>query len=389
MKTRFVNVSIAALATLGLVNSSLSAPPNYPADWGQDYLSSSAGSQVIASSTMVGGDFAAARLIDGDVNAEGPFCVWDFTRKPVFVVIQLASEVAVGRVAFINAGPPDWNYHVKEVTLEASLNQQVWVPLGTFTLEKRAGLQSFAFEKPNPARFLRLTVLSNYGDANAAFLSEMAVFGKQKPPMTNEEYGRFIADLLKNGPPAIDIKCRYRFYNIEDQEYIKFIRQTLRYNARNGAVDNETTGQDERGKFTEFSLVVRGVRKLADLSAVLPFQKRKVGDAESVSIVFEEFDPQYSTNFRTVSITGSLRILVRFRITPKATLYYSVQPDRELLVPENQIDKDGNVELQVQIPRTQEYVYARTVMGTVERYLRINVETGRAEEIQRELYLKR
>ncbi len=43
----------------------------------------------------------------------------------------------------------------------------------------------------------------------------------------------------------------------------------------------------------------------------------------------------------------------------------------------------------LRIPRSQKYVYGRSVLGKVQRYLRIDVDTGKAEEIQRDNYMRR
>ena len=184
------------------------------------------------------------------------------------------------------------------------------------------------------------------------------------------------------------IWCTYRFYNAVDEKELSLIAQTVRQHASDGRVQ-ESSGSDSQGRFHEYRFAVASVAEIEKLDSVLPFRGGHAGQDGSAVLLYEQFDTQYFTRYRTVTITGSVEIVVRFRITPGASLYYSIGPGKEIPVPQSSVDASGRVALRVRIPRSQQFVYGRSVLGGVQRYLRINVETGQAEEIGRAAYLGR
>jgi hypothetical protein len=196
------------------------------------------------------------------------------------------------------------------------------------------------------------------------------------------------AEAARGKAPATDIACIYRFYNVQDEQELRPVAQTIRDHAKNEHV-LESTGRDDKGMYRQYSFAITSADKIAELSATLPFRATTVDGKTVAKLVYEELDARFQTHFRTVTITGTVEVLVRFRITPKASLFYSVEPGKEVSVPQAQVAPDGGVTLSVRVPRTQQFVYGRSVLGQVERFLRINVETGQAEEIERGAYLKR
>jgi hypothetical protein len=365
-------------------------PPNYPAAWGKNYLSANSGAKVISNSPMENDNYGAHRLIDNNISqgGNGPYCSWMFGQNPAYATYQLSGEVTIGRVAFVNEQRAEVNFHAKEILVEVSMNGQAWSRLGKFTLEKRPDLQSFAVAKALPARFVKVTIESTHGAGDYTILEEMAVFGVERARMTKEEYAAILAQIVKSAPPAVDIKCTYRFYNLDRQEDFDLIQHTIRYYSKDGAILNETAGNDPSGRYTQFDFILPGIDRLIELRNVLPLRKSKT-DKEAGVVVFEEFTPQYTANYRTVAFSGSLRTVVRFKVTPKSTLYYSIEPDKEIRVPDEKIDPEGNAQVEIRIPKNRDYVYGRIVFGNTERFLRINADTGRSEEISRETYLDR
>jgi len=211
-----------------------------------------------------------------------------------------------------------------------------------------------------------------------------------KPIPGAPQVARSVAQLgpSEGQAPKIETPCKYRFYNVNDEKEIEATVQTIRRFAKDGRVSTGT-GKDAHGEYQQYDFVLSGVEQISELNSVLPYQTIKKGNETQTSLLYEEFGPQYSTNFRTVTLSGAIEIIVRFSITPGAKLYYSMQPGREVPVPATQIDRNGNVALNVRISRSQQYIYARSLLGKVSRYLRINIETGAAEEIARDQYQKR
>lgn len=189
-------------------------------------------------------------------------------------------------------------------------------------------------------------------------------------------------------PQALDIKCTYRFHNVSDKGEVDLLDRTILSFAKEGTVRGESEYVGS-GQCRRYTFAVSSLSDIRALNSTLPFKSSKVGERRVTARIYEEFEPTYVTNFRTATITGSVEILVRFKVTPGASLFYSIEAEKEVPVPREQIGYNGDVTLRVRIPRSQEYVYARSVLGQVERYLRIDVESGQAEEIGRESYLRR
>jgi len=79
-------------------------------------------------------------------------------------------------------------------------------------------------------------------------------------------------------------------------------------------------------------------------------------------------------------------VSVSFSVAPGAKLFYSPAPGTEEEVPAEKIDADGKVSLQVSIVKGQEFIYARTVLGEVEKCIKIDIFSGEAADVSRAQY---
>ena len=90
--------------------------------------------------------------------------------------------------------------------------------------------------------------------------------------------------------------------------------------------------------------------KIEELRSILPYKNTEKTDGSGEKkLIYQEFSRKYSTNFRTVTLDGSMDILLNLKVTPGATLYYSVNKSEEVKVNDDEIDAEGNVTLEVKI----------------------------------------
>ncbi len=122
------------------------------------------------------------------------------------------------------------------------------------------------------------------------------------------------------------------------------------------------------------------------LPALVESIKYRLTDDGGKALVFEESGRMVTSKFRTAAITGTVSVSVSFCIAPGADLFYSAAPGEETQVAAGKIDRDGNVTLQVAIARGQEFIYARTVLGEIEKCIKIDIFTGESVEISRAQY---
>ena len=108
--------------------------------------------------------------------------------------------------------------------------------------------------------------------------------------------------------------------------------------------------------------------------------------ADGTTLIFQEEGRSVASTFRTARISGSIKITVTFNIAPAAALFYSPAPGEEVAVPAESVDETGKVTLDVSINRGQEFVYGRTVLGEIERCIKIDIYTGEVAEIAKDAY---
>ena len=189
------------------------------------------------------------------------------------------------------------------------------------------------------------------------------------------------------GGAGSPVSCTYRFYDVTDNAEVTRLRSTIQAQAKDGRV-NESSSSDPTGPFREYQFTLASLDHVAKLDAALRAKAAEAGDHAPTALLYEQFDTRFSASHRTVTLTATLESVVRFKITPGASLFYSLGAGQEVAVPREQVDSAGQVALTLRIPRGQRYLYARSVVGEVQRCLRINCETGQTEEVERAAYDK-
>jgi len=196
----------------------------------------------------------------------------------------------------------------------------------------------------------------------------------------------WVAPRMEGG--QVRTACTYRFYHVADEKEGASIKTVIERHA----VDKEvrmSRGQDGNGAFVEYQFILNNAEDIAKLNSALPWRELTVEGKVLPSLAYEQVDAQYFASYRTAPLRGTLETIVRFRVTPGASLFYSLKRGTETPVPREQIDGTGSVAFAIRIPPGQQYVYGHSVLGAVHSFLRISVETGQEEEIDRATYENR
>jgi len=184
---------------------------------------------------------------------------------------------------------------------------------------------------------------------------------------------------------ACPLSCKYRFYDVTHNAEGGRLRSAIQAQAKDGRV-GETGGSDPTGQYREYQFTLPSLDHVAKLESALRAKAAEAGDQAPTALLYEQFDTQFSASYRTVTLTATLESVVRFKITPGASLFYSLGVGQEMAVPREQVDSAGQVALALRAPRGQRFLYARSELSGVQRYLRINCETGQIEEVDRAAY---
>jgi OOP family OmpA-OmpF porin len=126
--------------------------------------------------------------------------------KPKVFVFELAEKSRIDRLRFDTAGTESPARSARRVRVEISEHRgKGYLTVLSASLAKQKADQVFRLKKPATGRYLRLTLIDNWGDPHYNELMEVAAFGRQlthTPPPDNSgtfksSYGRF--HLLQQG----------------------------------------------------------------------------------------------------------------------------------------------------------------------------------------------
>jgi hypothetical protein len=179
--------------------------------------------------------------------------------------------------------------------------------------------------------------------------------------------------------PPVPVKCVLGFANIGDAAEIERIKGVI----APLAVDNAVAVEAAADGFSAMTFTLADVSAYPALVEALKYKTAADG---TKTLVFEESGRQISSAFRTVAIRGQVKMTVTFSVTPGAKLFYSPAAGQETEVPADQIAADGKVTMDVSIARGQEAVYGRTVLGEVEKCIKIDIYSGDVMQIARAEY---
>lgn len=97
-----------------------------------------------------------------------------------------------------------------------------------------------------------------------------------------------------------------------------------------------------------------------------------------------DFGCQLEASYRTADIRAGIDTMLSFKVTRGARLYYVPAPGQN--EQEVKVHADGTVSFHMRIARGQDAVYARTELGVVRRYIRVDVFSGDVTDVTEEEY---
>jgi hypothetical protein len=102
--------------------------------------------------------------------------------------------------------------------------------------------------------------------------------------------------------------------------------------------------------------------------------------------LFDAGEPTFAMTYATARLQGTLDVTLHFDVSPDAELFVK-EPGGEEQSAGTSIDHTtGHVDLPAQIHRGQDFLYARTTRGAVQRYLKIDIYSGETSDIDRATY---
>jgi hypothetical protein len=191
-------------------------------------------------------------------------------------------------------------------------------------------------------------------------------------------------------PGAVSsIRCEYTFLNTEREDADRIAKVIEKYRLEDISFFTSVGDDSIYCEFTVASLadidrVHRALRHLPELREVR-YADAATG-AHGESVVFGETDPVMRMTYRAARLEAGLQMIVKFRISPGARLFYAAEGEYEEEVGDIFIDDDGSVSLPLAVKENQNFVYGRTVLGQIVKCIRIYIHTGDTEEISLEEY---
>ena len=134
-----------------------------------DYASKSAGALILEKSA---GWKGASSLLTSDNDR---YAIIPCAETSKSVVISLSEDILVKHVVLANY--ERFSSTVKEFQLLGSQTMGKWVDLGTYTAKQGGGKQEFELYEYSWARYLKIRVLSYYGNEHYLTISQISVFG--------------------------------------------------------------------------------------------------------------------------------------------------------------------------------------------------------------------
>ncbi|MEC9373558.1 MAG: hypothetical protein VYC34_06930 [Planctomycetota bacterium] len=173
--------------------------------------------------------------------------------------------------------------------------------------------------------------------------------------------------------PIGPIECRYTFANLPSDEERQRVQRAIERYAIQGSVRTRSTGGDFETTFR-----VSSWSQLERLDPYLAFEP-------SGRRILNRGAPSVAMTYESAQIDASLDVVVRFRISPGAKLYYQPEgrPEEDI---SQYVSRSGAVAFRVKLRPGQKYLYARTELGAVEKFIRIDVFTLEVEEIPPSAY---
>ncbi len=181
--------------------------------------------------------------------------------------------------------------------------------------------------------------------------------------------------------PVQNIRCQLSFSSVDRPADRKRIGELLARYAVPGSLNPPAAAVPQSSDFV-YTMSVPRLGVLDDIHAQLLMDSSTSADARQV---FNSREPAFKINFDAAAIAGEMQVILRLRTTPGAKLFYKPQDAAEQDLT-SKVQPTGLVEFRTNIHRGQDFIYARTVSGQVERFIRINVFSQQVEEIDPRQY---
>lgn len=175
-----------------------------------------------------------------------------------------------------------------------------------------------------------------------------------------------------------NINCQYSFADITREEDQIRIDRAINSVAQE---DVTKTGSDSSPTYN-FT-----VKKLASLDKIHPkiLYKNPTARQKNLCQTVNARVPSFSITYESTDIEASLEVIVRFNIKPGAQLFFKDEGGAEKDIT-SLVSPDGRVTLQTKINQGQKYIFARTVLDEVSRYIKIDVNTQKVSNIDKKDY---
>lgn len=188
----------------------------------------------------------------------------------------------------------------------------------------------------------------------------------------------YLAGCATPNQPVTNIPCRYEVLNVDREVDIDRIDRAIRSVAIDGV---RKTGDSDRTIY-EFR-----VASLSDINRIHPqilFKDAEASAPEDKGQTLSFRDAAFEITYYSAQLSASMEVIVRFDVLPDSQLFYKENGVEKEIT--SQVDEAGNVELRTKIRPDQKYIYARTVLGEVQRYIRIDVFSQEVSDIDADDY---
>jgi hypothetical protein len=184
-------------------------------------------------------------------------------------------------------------------------------------------------------------------------------------------------------PPARieNIGCRYMFSGLDNKSERARVEGLIRKYAKPGSL---LVSADQVSTAPVYTFVVDRLAMLTELHAELVYGQSS-GRSRPDDQLLNPRSPVFHIHYDSAHLGAALEVIVHFRVTPGAQLFYKPQAEQEQEIT-SKITASGDVTLRTSIEKGHDYIYARSVSGNVNKYIRINVYSQEVREISKSEY---
>lgn len=185
------------------------------------------------------------------------------------------------------------------------------------------------------------------------------------------------------------------FFIIFTCSFVSAKQENIEFMLQINAVQNKNELNDIIAVVTAFSFpdtlsvteTMEKSMRIIEITSLLPTLSALEKIRNSLPEIYEEINCSTTLKVRTASLSGSLSTYLSFKVLPGSKLFYMLDQTHEFSVSPDKIDAYGNVSLNINIPRKKpDFIYARSIKGKSERFIKINLTTGKWQEIPPEQY---